>query len=78
MRDNGGGCSIMFVFYLHMDMGKTHWREKGDPIINRIKIEIFFYVRDICLITLFFGTCFYLVLSSFSWYNSLLYWYNKL
>ncbi len=35
--DNGGGCSGVFVFYLHMGMGKIHWREEGDPIINRIK-----------------------------------------
>jgi hypothetical protein len=28
----------MFVFYLHMGMGEIHWRDQGDPIINRIYI----------------------------------------
>jgi hypothetical protein len=37
----------MFVFYLHMGMGEIHWREEGDPIINRIKDRDIFYVRDI-------------------------------
>jgi hypothetical protein len=49
----------MFVFYLHIGMGKIHWREEGDPIINRMKH------RDIFLgktkIIAFFCTCFYLV-----------------
>jgi hypothetical protein len=30
----GGGNDLLFVFYLHMDMGKIHWREEGDPMIN--------------------------------------------
>ncbi len=38
-----GGCSGVFVFYLHMSMGEIHWREEGDLI------EIFFYVRDTTL-----------------------------
>jgi hypothetical protein len=43
-----GGGNLLFVFYLHLGMGEIHWREDGDPMINRIcKIEIFFYVRDI-------------------------------
>ncbi len=42
--DNRGGCSGVFVFYLHMGMGKIHWREEGDPIINRIKDKDIFYV----------------------------------
>jgi hypothetical protein len=25
----------VFVFYLHMGMGKMHWREEEDPIINK-------------------------------------------
>ncbi len=31
--DDKGGCSGVFVFYLHMGMGKIHWREEADPII---------------------------------------------
>jgi hypothetical protein len=31
--DKRGGCIGVFVFYLHMGMGKIHWREEGDPII---------------------------------------------
>jgi hypothetical protein len=27
----------MFLLNMHMDMGKTHWREEGDPIMYRIK-----------------------------------------
>ncbi len=40
--DNGGGCSGVFVFFLHMGMGEIHWREEGYPIINRIKDRDFF------------------------------------
>jgi hypothetical protein len=63
--NNGGGCSGVFVFYLHMGMGKIHWREEGDPIIDGIKDdrEIFFYIRDVTFSVvryLFFGACFYL------------------
>jgi hypothetical protein len=29
----------MFVFYLHMGMGKIHWREEGD--LNIIIVKIF-------------------------------------
>ncbi len=32
-----GGCSSVFVFYLHMGMGEIHWKEEGDSTINRIK-----------------------------------------
>ncbi len=35
--DNRGGSSSVFVFYLHMGIAEIHWREEGDPIINRIK-----------------------------------------
>jgi len=35
--DNRGGSSGVFVFYLHMGIAEVHWREEGDPIINRIK-----------------------------------------
>ncbi len=39
----GGGNDLLIVFYLHMGMGEIHWREEGDPMINRIcRIEIFF------------------------------------
>ncbi len=44
----GGGNDLLFVFYLHLGMDEIHWREDGNPMINRIcKIEIFFYLRDI-------------------------------
>jgi hypothetical protein len=52
-RTTGGGCSGVFVFYLHMGMGKIHWREEGDPIINSKKIEIFFHVRDVFFVIFF-------------------------
>jgi hypothetical protein len=32
--DDRGGCSGVFVFYLHMGMGEMHWREEVDPIIK--------------------------------------------
>jgi hypothetical protein len=35
--DEGGRCSGVFVFYLHMGMGEIHWREEVDPIIIRLK-----------------------------------------
>ncbi len=44
-----------------MGMGKIHWREEGDPIMNRIKDRDIFYVRDIFFSTFLFGACFYLV-----------------
>jgi hypothetical protein len=31
--DDRGGCSGVFVFYLHMGIGKIHWRDKVDLII---------------------------------------------
>jgi hypothetical protein len=31
--DEGGGCSGVFVVYLHMGMGEIHWREEVDPIV---------------------------------------------
>jgi hypothetical protein len=41
--DNGGGCSGVCVFYLHMGMGEIHQRDKADPIIIIEQlIEIFF------------------------------------
>ncbi len=59
-RCNGqwGGCSNVFVFYLHMGMGKIHWREDGDPTINRIKYRDIFYVRDIFFSTFFLARIF--------------------
>jgi hypothetical protein len=30
----------MFVFYLHMGMGKIHWREEGD--LNIVIVKIFY------------------------------------
>ncbi len=45
--DDGGGCSGVLVFYLHMGMGEINWREERDPIIDRIKDRDIFYVRDI-------------------------------
>ncbi len=49
-----GGCSGVFVLYLHMAMSKIHWREEVDPINIRIKdIEIFFCVREIFFSTFF-------------------------
>ncbi len=51
----GGGNDLLFVFYLHPGMGEIHWREDGDPMINRIcKIEKSIYVRDIFFSTFFF------------------------
>ncbi len=35
--DHGGGCSGVFIFYLHMGMGEICWREEVDHIISRIK-----------------------------------------
>jgi hypothetical protein len=32
----GSGNDLLFVFYLHMGMGGIHWREEGDPMLNRI------------------------------------------
>ncbi len=49
--DNGGGCSGVFAFYLHMGMGEIHWREEVDPNIIRITD------RDICK-RYFFSTFF--------------------
>ncbi len=52
-----GRCSGVFVFYLHTGMSEIHWREEGDPIINRIKYrEIilrkrFFPVSFLCVFT---------------------------
>ncbi len=34
---------VMFVIYLCMGMSKIHWREEGDPIINRIKDKDMIY-----------------------------------
>ena len=34
----------MFVFYLHMGMGKIHWREEVDPINDRITDREFFFI----------------------------------
>ncbi len=34
--DNGGGCSDVFVFYLHIGVGDIHWSEEGAPIINSL------------------------------------------
>jgi hypothetical protein len=46
--DEGGGCSSVLVFYLHMGIGEIHWREEVDPIIIiEEKIEISFYEKDI-------------------------------
>jgi hypothetical protein len=57
--DNGGGCSGVFVFYLHMGMGEIHWREEVDPINNRIKDRDFFLrKRYIFFITFFFARVF--------------------
>ncbi len=35
--DDRGGCSGVFVFYLHMGMGEIHWREEVDFTVIRIK-----------------------------------------
>ncbi len=51
-RCNVGGSSrtiqaanvMMLAFNLHMSMGKIHWREEGDPIINGMNIGDIFYV----------------------------------
>jgi hypothetical protein len=59
--DKGGGCSGVFVFYLHMGMGKIHWREEGDPSINRIKDRDIFLCMIYFFQYLFIGACFYLV-----------------
>ncbi len=48
----------MFVLYLHMGMGKIHWREEEDPIINRMKDRDIFYVRDIVFSNLFLARVF--------------------
>ncbi len=57
----GSKNDLLFVFYLHMGMGKINWREEGDPMINRIyKIENFFYVRDF-VFSIFFCVCFFLL-----------------
>jgi hypothetical protein len=53
-----GGCSSVFVFYLHMGMGEIHWREEGDPIINRIKDRDIFLRKRYFFQYLFFGACF--------------------
>jgi hypothetical protein len=47
-----------FVFYLHMGMGKIHWSEEGDLIINRIKDRDIFYGRDIFFRTFFLAHVF--------------------
>ncbi len=44
----------MFVFYLHMGMGKIHWREEVDPIIIRIKDRDFFLRKRYSFQYLFF------------------------
>ncbi len=45
VTDDRGGCSGVFVFYLHMGMGKIHLREEGDPIMNRIKDRVIFLCK---------------------------------
>jgi hypothetical protein len=44
VTDDGAGCSSVFVFYLHMGMGKIHWREEVDPINDRITDREFFFI----------------------------------
>jgi hypothetical protein len=56
--DNGGGCSGVIVFYLHMGMGEIHWREEVDPSNNRIKDRDVFYIRDIFFSVPFFWCVF--------------------
>ncbi len=58
--DDGGGCSGVFVFYLHMGIGEIHWREERDPIINQKKKdrEIFLQKRYYFFSTLFLGGVF--------------------
>jgi hypothetical protein len=65
INQEGSGNDLLFVFYLHMGMCEIHWREEGDPMIERIyKMEIYiyiFYVRGIVFSTFFFGACFFLL-----------------
>jgi hypothetical protein len=51
----------MFLLYLHMGMGKIHWREEGDPIINRIKDRDIFLHKRYFFSSFLVGACFYLV-----------------
>ncbi len=48
----------MFVFYLHMGMGKNHWREEVDPNIIRIKDRDIFLRRRYFFSTLFLARVF--------------------
>jgi hypothetical protein len=59
--DGRGECSGVFVFFLHMGMGKIHWREEVDPIINGIKDRDIFLHKRYFFQHLLFGACFYLV-----------------
>ncbi len=62
VNQEGGGNDLLFVFYLHLGMVEIHWREDGDPMINRIcKIEICFYVRDIISVPFFWHVFFPIV-----------------
>jgi hypothetical protein len=56
--DGRGGCSGVFVFYLHMGMGEIHWREERDPIINRIKDRDIFSGMRYFFSTFFFARVF--------------------
>ncbi len=67
--DNGGGCSGVLVFYLHMGMGEIHWREEGDPIVIRIHLLCVGW-RNLCLCCC---VIFFLAVNRFWFYILLMY-----
>ncbi len=60
MTDNRGGCSGVFLIYLHMGIGEIHWKEERDPIINKKKKDrdIFLRKRYYFFITFFLARVF--------------------
>ncbi len=53
-----GGMQRCSCIYLHMGMGKIHWREEWDPIISRIKDRDIFSTKRYFFQYLFFWSVF--------------------